>query len=68
MDMPTALHRLRSGEGLHTNLGSLEGNWNAIWRKFLDGKSIGKGDEGLIIDKLNEMIDTFGIVDKLRKY
>ena len=33
-DLPTDVHRLKTGAGIHTNNSPLGENWNKIWRKF----------------------------------
>jgi hypothetical protein len=65
MYIDTALHRLKRGPGLHTNLGSIEGNWNAVWRRFFD--KYPEANKEQILAKLEQMIKDFNIVDKYFK-
>jgi hypothetical protein len=46
-------HRLRAGEGLHTNL-NLGGNWNKQWERFLANPS--NRTKARILEQLHEMI------------
>lgn len=69
VDLPTPLHRLRIGEGLHTTLGSAEGEWNAVWRRYLAEYPVGgPEDAARIIEQMERMIDVFSIWSKLIWY
>ena len=56
-----ALHRLKRGSGLHTNLGSIEGNWNAVWKTFF--AQYPKADKADILRELDRMLKLFGLVE-----
>ncbi len=35
-DLPKDVHRLKSGNGIHTNSSPLGKNWNAVWEEYID--------------------------------
>lgn len=58
-DLPKALHRLKEGNGIHTNDSALGAEWNRIWERFIDEKPNASRQQ--IIDKLNKMAEDSGI-------
>ena len=59
--LDTALHRLKRGAGLHTNLASVEGNWNAVWKAFFNEHPGVK--KRAILRQLEKMLKDFKLVE-----
>lgn len=64
-DLPTDLHRLKSGNGIHTNSSALGKTWNAEWMDYIDKNP--NASKTQILDKLWDMAEKTGIMDYLAK-
>lgn len=60
-DRPKDVHRLKSGNGIHTNDSPLGQEWNSIWNKFIEKSPNATVKE--ILQKLLDMANKAGISD-----
>ena len=58
-DLPKDIHRLKDGNGIHTNNSSLGENWNKIWEKYIAQNP--NASKQQILNKLEQMEKTAGI-------
>ncbi|WP_160680947.1 hypothetical protein, partial [Clostridium sp. C8-1-8] len=53
------IHRLKIGDGIHTNNSPLGKTWNTVWEKYILDN--GGATSKQILEKLKEMANTFDI-------
>lgn len=58
-DLPEDVHRLKIGDGIHTNNSPLGKNWNTVWAEYI--RDNGNATVKQIIDQLNYMSNKCGI-------
>ena len=58
-DLPTGLHRLKDGNGIHTNNNVYGKNWNAVWKEFKNNNPNANKTE--ILEFLSIIEKAFGI-------
>lgn len=58
-DLPEEVHRLKIGNGIHTNLSPLSGEWNSLWSRFIQDNPDASAQQ--VLDELNKMADGAGI-------
>ncbi|MDD1505808.1 DNRLRE domain-containing protein [Lysinibacillus sp. CNPSo 3705] len=58
-DLPKEIHRLKVGDGIHTNNSPLGNNWNAVWKEFIADNPHATKEQ--IEEQLKYMTDTCDI-------
>lgn len=66
VDLPDALHRFKSGDGLHTNQNGPGTNWNADWDAFKQAHPNATAAD--CEAQLNQMLDSYGVANKIGRY
>jgi hypothetical protein len=55
--LPTDAHRLKAGNGIHTNQGGPGTNWNAYWRQFFERVGPGGCTPDLVLQEFTWLLD-----------